>query len=85
MHESSDKVAQAAEPGAIKTAVLEVVNMAPVETMDTAVMRFAGVTFSSSLPVLLTVRFKDSGLRLTVNSEKMVINSMILKTVKGAI
>lgn len=85
MHESSDKVTQAAEPEAIKTAVLEVVNMAPVETMDTAVMRFAGVTFSSSLPVLLTIQFKDSGLRLTVNSEKMVINSMILKTVKGAL
>ena len=85
MYENSEKLAKVADPQAIRMAILEVANMNKVETLDTSTMRFAAVTFSSQLPVLLTLKTKDGGLRLTVNSEKVVINSMLLKVVKEAI
>ena len=42
-------------------------------------VRFSGITISSGLPVLITIQL---GSKVIVNSEKMVINSMLLKTVQ---
>ena len=85
MCEVSDKLSTTVDPESAKTAVLEVANMAQVETSDPQVLRFAAVTFSSGLPVFLSMKLMDGAIRLTINSEKMVINSMLLKTVKEAI
>lgn len=49
---------------------------------DLQTLRFAGVTFSSALPILVTVQL---GSKVIVNSEKMVINSMLMKTVMKAV
>lgn len=85
MCETSDKLAATVDPESAKTAILDVANMAQVETSDPQVLRFAAVTFSSNLPVFLTLKLSDGVTRLIVNSEKMVVNSMLLKTVKEAI
>ena len=85
MHENSEKVSVSASPEDVKTAVFNAANVGPVDTSDASTLRFAAVTFSSGLPVLLTAKFSDGAVRLTANSERMVINSMLLKTVKAAI
>jgi len=85
MCETSDKLAATVDPESAKTAILDVANMAQVETSDPQVLRFAAVTFSSNLPVFLMLKLSDGVTRLIVNSEKMVVNSMLLKTVKEAI
>ena len=81
MYESSDKLSDT-NPEAIKAAVKEVANVAQVVCSDPQTLRCAGITFATSLPVLLTFQV---GSKVTVNSEKMVINSVLLKTVKEAI
>ena len=81
MYESSGKISDT-NPEAIIAAVKEVANVAQVACSDLQTLRFAGITFATSLPVLLTFQV---GSKVTVNSEKMVINSVLLKTVKEAI
>ena len=81
MYESSSKLSETS-PEAVKSAVREAANMAQVPSTDSQTLRFAGVTFATSLPVLVTV---ELGSKITVNSEKMVINSVLLKTIKEAI
>ncbi len=82
MHESSGKLIAAADPTAARTAVLEAVNVAQVPSADPQTLKFASVTFSTRLPVLVIV---ETGSKVIVNSEKMVINSMLLKTIRGAV
>lgn len=81
MYESSGKLSES-NPEAIKSAVREVANMAQIPSSDLQTLRFAGITFATSLPVLLTIQL---GSKVTVNTEKMVINSVLLKTIKEAI
>ena len=59
-----------------------VLNVKVRGSSDLQTLRFAGVTFSSALPVLVTIQL---GSKVTVNSEKMVINSMLMKTVMKAV
>ena len=56
--------------------------MAPVMSSDETTVRFAGVTFSTNLPVLVTIVCQEEETKLTVNCEKMVINSMLVKSIK---
>ena len=81
MYESSGKLPDSTAD-AVKSAVREVANVSQVVTSDAQMLRFAGITFASNLPVLVTFLL-DS--KITVNSEKMVINSVLLKTIKEAI
>lgn len=53
-----------------------------VSTSDPTIVRFASVSFSSGLPVLVTIQL---GAKVTINSEKMVINSMLLKAIKTSL
>ncbi len=85
MHENSSSLSIEVTPEIVKTAVLQVANMAPVDCSDASTMRFAAVTFSAGLPVLLTVKLSAGGAKMIANSEKMVFNSMLLKTVKAAL
>ena len=81
MYESSGKLS-ASNPEAIKSAINGAANVAQVPCSDPQTLRFAGITFATSLPVLLTVQL---GSKIIVNSEKMVINSVLLKTVTEAV
>ena len=81
MYESSGKLSDTTAD-AVKSAVGEVANVCQVASTDAQMLRFAGITFASNLPVLLTFQL---GSKVTVNSEKMVINSVLLKTIKEAI
>ena len=81
MYESSGKLPDTT-PDAIKSAIREAVNMSQVPSTDAQTLLFAGITFATSLPVLLTFQL---GSKVTVNSEKMVINSVLLKTIKEAV
>ena len=90
MCESSEKFTPTAtqqqlEPAAIRSAILEAANMGPVQTSDPQLWRFAAVTFSAEVPVLLTLQLTDGVAKTTANSEKMVVNSMLLKTVRLAL
>ena len=82
MHESSDKLPSGKENGMIRSTILNVANLAQVPCGDPQTLKFAAVTFASGLPVLVTVQM---GSKVIVNSEKMVVNSMLLKTIKGAV
>lgn len=83
MHESTGRVATSASDKDIRTAVLQVANFAPVE--DDSCLRFASVTFSNKLPVLLTIKIADGNANITLNCEKMVFTSMLMKKIKEAI
>lgn len=49
--------------------------------------RFSGSAISSGVPVLITVELKDYGKasRITVNCEKMTINSILAKELVAAV
>ena len=81
MYESTGKLSDTTAD-AVKSAVGEVANVCQVASTDAQTLRFAGITFASNLPVLLTFQL---GSKVTINSEKMVINSVLLKTIKEAI
>lgn len=85
MHETADKLSMLVEQEAIQAVVMETANMAPVKTLDTSTLRFASISSSSEVPVLLTIKLKENCIRLVVNSEKVVINTVLLKAVKTAI
>ena len=83
MHENSSTLSSSiTDPGAVKSAVLEVANVAQVPSSDSQTLRFAGVTFSSQLPVLIMVQL---GSKVIINSEKVVINGVLLKNIKRAL
>ena len=82
MHENSSKLAVTVDPANLQPSILEVANMAPVVTATESTVRFAAVTFSAGLPVLLTVIRRAEETKIIVNCEKMVFNSMLVKAVK---
>lgn len=58
----------------------------PPPPPSTPVYRFAGKTVSSGSLVLVTVAMKDgAGAQLTVNCEKMVIGTMLVKDILQAL
>ncbi len=82
MHETSGKLTSPSDATTARTAVMEAANVAQVPCVDPQMLKFASATFAAGLPVLVTVQL---GSKVTVNSEKMVINSMLLKTIKAAV
>lgn len=87
MHEGTDKalVLASVTNESIKKTILEKVNMFSVDTLDATSFRFAAVTFSSGVPVLLTLTRKEGVIRINVNTEKMVVNQVLVKAVKQAL
>ncbi|XP_053385509.1 AP-3 complex subunit beta-2-like isoform X2 [Mercenaria mercenaria] len=70
----------------VVTAVYRVANVVQVPSSEDGTYRFAAQTMASNIPVLTTVSVKDDGTgKLTVNCEKMVIGTMLMKDVKGSL
>ncbi|XP_048583521.1 AP-3 complex subunit beta-2 isoform X2 [Nematostella vectensis] len=49
------------------------------------VYRFAGKTLTLGIPVFVMIRVRDSDCIITVNSEKMVINSILVKEIQNSL
>ncbi|XP_071449577.1 AP-3 complex subunit beta-1 [Hetaerina americana] len=64
--------------------VFEAANVAAIPSLDSKILRFAGQTLSSRSLVLITVKTEEnSSFSIYVNSEKMVIGSMLLNELKS--
>ncbi len=65
--------------------VYEVANVLQVQTSEENTYRFSGKTASGGADTLITLKVNDSKVKLTVNCEKMVICSMLLKDLKTSL
>ena len=70
---------------AVCNCVYEVSNVLQVQTSEENVYRFAGKTASGGADTLITVKVTGSKAKVTVNCEKMVICSMLLKDLKTSL
>lgn len=68
-------------PDSVTDAVYQAANVLAVEPQDSNAFRYAGQTLSTGLVVLVTVTTGEKP-TLTVNCEKMVVASMLLKELK---
>ena len=66
----------------ISNKVQEVANVLPLACVSPGVYRFSSRTAASGADTLVTVHVTDSKAKITVNCEKMVIGSMLLKDLK---
>ncbi|CAG0912795.1 unnamed protein product, partial [Notodromas monacha] len=77
------------DPGSIAKAVYSVANVLQIPSFEVSNLRFAGQTLSSNVLVLVSVvPVAGSAAReanLTVNCDKMVIGSILLKEIKDAL
>jgi len=88
MNETSDKVgchSSTADIEHIKNTVLQRANVCFVDSPSTTSLQFAALTFSSQVLVLVTIKLMDGGVKITVNCEKMVIGSMLVRDIKEAL
>ncbi|XP_060597112.1 AP-3 complex subunit beta-2-like [Ruditapes philippinarum] len=70
----------------VVTAVYRVANVVQVPSTEDGTYRFASQTMASNIPALITVSVTDTGTgKLTVNCEKMVIGTMLMKDVKSSL
>ena len=70
---------------AICNCVYSAANVLQVQSSQENVYRFAGKTASGGTDTLITVKMNDSKAEVTVNCEKMVICSMLLKDLKTSL
>lgn len=88
MNETSDKVgchSSANDVEHIKSTVLQRANFCFIDSSKSTNLHFAALTLSSQVPALLTIKLMDGGVKITVNCEKMVIGSMLVKDIKEAL
>lgn len=89
MHENSTKIKideDKCNAKSIATCVHKVANVLQVPSTEENTYRFSGQTVASNTPVLITVSIKDEGSgKLTVNCEKMVIGTMLMKDIKSSL
>jgi len=88
MNETSDKVgchSSASDIEHIKGTVLQRANLCFIDSSNTTNLHFAALTLSSQALVLVTIKLMDGGVKITVNCEKMVIGSMLVKDIKEAL
>uniref|UniRef100_A0A7N6BTC9 AP-3 complex subunit beta n=1 Tax=Anabas testudineus TaxID=64144 RepID=A0A7N6BTC9_ANATE len=69
----------------IRKQVLSVANVGVVSSSQNDFHRFAGRTVSSGALVLVSLELKDSTALLTINTEKSVVASMLLRDLKQAL
>ena len=83
MNENSASV-NLSDPGAqaITKAVQTAANVIQVSSSQATTFCFAGKTVSGGADVLVSVQVLDSKVKLTVNCEKMVIGSMLVRDIK---
>ena len=65
--------------------VYEIANTLQVPTIKDNVYYFASKTYSTGTDTLITVKVSNTTAKIIVNSEKMVIGSMLVKDLKGAL
>ena len=70
---------------AICGAVYEVANVLQVPVTQDDVYRFSSKTAAAGVDALITVKVSDSKANITVNCEKMVIGSMLVKDLKRSL
>ncbi|KAJ8286961.1 hypothetical protein GJAV_G00045370 [Gymnothorax javanicus] len=89
MNESSATITMAPDDVSsqpLGTKVVSVANMGVVPSGQDSILRFAARTVSSGALVLVTVELKEGpGALLTVNTEKTVVGSMLLRELKTAL
>lgn len=75
------------EPQEICNVVYSTANVAQVGSSQPETLRFAGRTISSGSDALITITKLSSSVKakVTVNCEKMVIGSMLLKDLKSSL
>lgn len=83
--ESCDIPENKRTPEGIYSSVLSVSNVLQVPSSDPDVFNFAAHTLASGTVVLISVRLAGKGAKITVNCEKMVIGTMLLKDLKRAL
>ncbi|BFY98475.1 hypothetical protein BsWGS_01515 [Bradybaena similaris] len=83
--ESCDIPENKRTPEGIYSSVLSVSNVLQVPSSDPDVYNFAAHTLASGTVVLISVRPAGKGAKITVNCEKMVIGTMLLKDLKRAL
>jgi AP-3 complex subunit beta len=87
MNENSANVAvndETRTPKAICTCILTAGNLLQVSSSDENVFKFSAKTLASGTLVLVSVKLTEKKARVTVNSEKMVIGTMLLKDIQKA-
>lgn len=67
------------------TCILTAGNLLQVPSSDGSVFKFAAKTLASGTLVLVTVKLLDKKANVTINSEKMVIGTMLLKDIQKAV
>ncbi|XP_057216249.1 AP-3 complex subunit beta-1 [Triplophysa rosa] len=88
MNESSATISMApdnASSQSINRKVVSVANLGVVTSDQDTIHRFAGKTVSSGSLVLVSVTLRDSDALITINTEKTVIASMLLRQLKTAL
>ncbi|XP_056586911.1 AP-3 complex subunit beta-1 [Triplophysa dalaica] len=88
MNESSATISMApdnASSQSINRKVVSVANLGVVTSDQNTIHRFAGKTVSSGSLVLVSVTLRDSEALITINTEKTVIASMLLRQLKTAL
>lgn len=86
MHESTAKVSTSSPLSAIKDSILKAANVRLVDASDEDCLKFAALTFSGKLPLLLSLKsVGGDNILVTVNCEKMVFGSMICRVAKETI
>ncbi|KAH9524487.1 AP-3 complex subunit beta-2 [Bulinus truncatus] len=72
-------------PQGVCSSVLSVANLLQVPSSDPAVFNFAAHTLATTTLVLVVVSIAGKNAKVTVNCEKMVIGSMLLKDIKRSL
>ncbi|XP_051533063.1 AP-3 complex subunit beta-1-like isoform X2 [Myxocyprinus asiaticus] len=88
MNESSATIKMTPENASsqsVNRKVVSVANLGVVPSSQDNIHRFAGKTVSSGSLVLVSVTLKDSNTLVTVNTEKTMIGSMLLRQFKTAL
>uniref|UniRef100_A0A0B7B0H2 AP-3 complex subunit beta n=1 Tax=Arion vulgaris TaxID=1028688 RepID=A0A0B7B0H2_9EUPU len=83
--ESCDIVENKRTPEGICISVLSASNVLQVPSSDPEVFNFAAHTLASTSMVLISVKLSGKTAKITVNCEKMVIGTMLLKDLKKAL
>ena len=87
MNENSSSVAineDSGSPRHICTCILTAGNLLQVPSSDENIFKFAAKTLASGTLVLVSVAKSAAKAKVTVNSEKMVIGTMLLKDIQKA-
>ncbi|XP_073791873.1 AP-3 complex subunit beta-1 isoform X4 [Danio rerio] len=88
MNESSATITMSPEnisSQSVSRKVVSVANLGVISSTQENIHRFAGKTVSSSSLVLVSVTLKDPDAQITVNTEKSVMGSMLLRQLKTAL